>query len=201
VKKVLALAFLSCGSLASLSTRPVFAQTAPPAQLVQSCEACHGKGGGGSPEQDVPRLNGQQKGYLLMRLREFLDPTRGTPHANRMMWPNAARISDDQAAALADYFSRQPATPAGGFGPLAQKGAEIFQHGDKPDIPACSACHGQNGEGAGDAPRLAGQKEGYLTGQLQALSMTARVADPMNHHAWDMSMDQIKAVSAYLAHD
>jgi cytochrome c553 len=182
---------------------PSVAQPAQPAlspELIQSCEACHGKGGD-SRQPDVPRLNGQQKSYLALRLKEFLDPTRGTPHSNRMMWQNASRISDAQADALADYFSRQAPTPAIGFGPQADKGAEIFQHGDKPDIAACATCHGPKGEGLGDTPRLAGQKEDYLVEQLQAFSLTARVADPMNHHAWDMNTDQIRAVSAYLSHN
>jgi cytochrome c553 len=197
MKALLSRAFLSWGLLA-LASMPVAAQPALPGGLAASCEACHGEGGG---QPDAPRLNGQQKGYILMRLKAFLDPTRGTPHSNRMMWPNATRINDDQAAALADYFSRQSPTPAVGFGAMADRGAAIFRNGDAPDIPACATCHGQGGEGLGDTPRLAGQKEKYLVEQLQAFSVAARVSNPMNHHAWDMTMEQIEAVSAYLAHN
>ncbi len=184
--------------LTAFASLPAIAQEAPPEALVRSCEVCHAES---ARQADTPRLNGQQRDYLLLRLKEFLDPTRGTPHSNRMMWPNATRISDDQAAQLATYFSRQVPTQANGFGPVAEKGAAIYQHGDTPDIPACATCHGPKGEGLGQTPRIAGQREDYLVGQLQAFSVTARVGSPMNHHAWDMTLDQIRALSAYLAHN
>jgi cytochrome c553 len=185
---------------AALGAVPAAAQPALPPALIQSCEACHGKGGD-SQRADVPRLNGQQKEYLLTRLREFLDPTRSTPHAIQMMWQNATRVSGGEAQALADYFSRQMPTGRNGFGPLAETGGGIYRQGATPDIPACSVCHGRDAEGLGETPRLAGQHEGYLAAQLNAFMLTARVGSPMNHHAWDMTKDQMDAIAAYLSHN
>jgi cytochrome c553 len=181
-------------------TTSAIAQTALPPALIQSCEACHSKDGD-STRRDVPRLNGQQKEYILDRLREFRDPTRNSPHANQMMWQNATRISDAEAAALADYFSRKMPASASGFGSLADIGGKIFHEGDKPGIAACSVCHGLDGEGRGSTPRLAGQKEDYLINQLDAFMLTARFGSPMNHHAWDMTQEQMRAIAAYLSHD
>ena len=191
---------VSCLMLAAIAGAvPAAAQTVPPA-LVQSCEACHGKDGN-SERRDVPRLNGQQKDYLLERLKELRDPTRNSPHANLMMWQNAARISDAEAAALADYFSRKTPPYGGRFGSLADIGNRIFHEGDKSGIAACATCHGLDGEGRGSTPRLAGQKEDYLIDQLDAFMLTARFGDPMNHHAWDMTQEQIRALAFYLSQD
>lgn len=185
---------------AALTALPAAAQTALPPALIQSCESCHGKGGD-SQKTDIPRLNGQSATYLRERLREFRDPTRNSPHANLMMWQNAARISDGEAAALADYFSRQMPPAKSGFGSLAEIGGKLFHEGGPPGIAACATCHGLDGEGLGDAPRIAGQHEDYLINQLDAFMLTARIGAPMNHHTWDITQEQIRAVAAYLAHD
>ncbi len=96
-------AILSACAFFLLSTPGAMAQTAKPVQAA-SCESCHGISGD-SQKSDTPRLNGQPGAYLLARLREFQDPTRGTPHSNQMMWQNATSFDDADAAALADYFS------------------------------------------------------------------------------------------------
>jgi cytochrome c553 len=185
---------------AFLLTAPAMAQSNLSPGLVLSCEACHGKYGD-SQRPDVPRLNGQSRDYLLIRMREFRDPTRNTPHATLMMWQNSTSVTDTQAAALADYFSSQAPTSRGGFGPDAARGNELFHHGAGPDTAACATCHGQDGEGLGSAPRVAGQHETYLNRQLEAFQLTARVGDPMNHHTWAMSAEEIRAVAAYLANN
>ena len=176
------------------------AETVMP-QAAASCEACHGAGGD-SQKPDVPRLNGQQSDYILIRLREFLDPTRGTPHSNQMMWENATKISDNEAAALARYFSSQaPTRPTASRTAQSEAGDKIFHTGAGPDIPACSTCHGQEGAGLGGTPRIAGQHENYLLGQLQSFMLTARVGTPMNHHTWDMTLEQMQDVSTYLSNN
>lgn len=185
--------------LALLWTGAAMAQPGKPSQAA-GCESCHGAGGD-SQKADTPRLNGQQSGYLLTRLKEFLDPTRGTPHANKMMWENATTISANDAAALADYFSRQAPTPRSGIGAQAEAGRKIFREGAGPAIAACATCHGQDGEGTGGTPRIAGQHKDYVVQQLQAFMLTARVGTPMNHHAWDMTEEQMQQLAAYLSNN
>lgn len=178
------------------------AQTTKPVQAT-GCESCHGVAGN-SQKTDTPRLNGQPSAYLLERLREFQDPTRGTPHSNQMMWETATSFDDADATALADYFSQQAPTQRTGSGPLADAGRKIFTEGagpliPGPFIPPCGTCHGQDGQGQGDVPRIAGQHGEYLNSQIQAFMLGVRVGTPMNHHAWAMTTDQIKALAAYLS--
>jgi len=116
-----------------------------------------------------------------------------------MMWENATKVSDKDAAALADYFSRQAPSPRAGAGAMADAGREIFRNGAGPDIPACATCHGLDGQGLGGTPRIAGQHQDYLARQLQAFMLTTRVGTPMNHHTWDMTSEQMQQVSEYLA--
>lgn len=192
-----AVTVFACFGLLGAGSHAAMAQTAAPAAV---CEACHGPGGD-SRKADVPRLNGQTGEYTLARLRAFLDPTRNTPHADQMMWENATKISDSDAAALAAYFARQAPREPNGSGPLAAAGGRIFAQGAGPEIPACATCHGQNGQGMGVAPRLAGQHGQYLLGQLQAFMLTARVGASMNHHTWSMTMEQMQQLAAYLSND
>ena len=52
------------------------AEAGPDPQLVAKCQDCHGPAGSRSTPA-TPRLNGQDAGYLLHRLKGFLDPTSG----------------------------------------------------------------------------------------------------------------------------
>jgi cytochrome c553 len=48
------------------------------------------------------------------------------------------------------------------------------------------------------APRLAGQHVDYLELQMRAFALAGRIADPMNHHVWVMTPEQMRAVATYL---
>ena len=202
MKGALFLALAICAGLDGVMASGAAAQPLKPA-ATSGCETCHGVNGD-SQKPDVPRLNGQQSAYLLARLRKFQDPTSGTPHADQMMWPNATSVDDADAAALADFFSRQTPTERSGSGPLAEAGCKIFTEGGGPRIPGplippCTTCHGLNGQGQGAAPRIAGQHRTYLVAQLQAFKIGARAGTPMNNHAWAMTTEQIQDQAAYLS--
>jgi cytochrome c553 len=65
---------------------------------------------------------------------------------------------------------------------------------------ACGACHGPAGVSAAPAtPNLAGQKAGYLEGQLKAFKAKTRVNPFMNPVAAGLSDDDIHALAAYWA--
>lgn len=166
--------------------------------LVKSCEGCHGARGE-SRNGDIPRLNGQKSDYILARFRDFRDPKRNTPHANLMMGNRP--ISDSDAAALAQYFSRQTPSPRIGFGIQSQAGAEIFRHGAEPAIPPCATCHGPDGDGLGGTPRITGQHGAYLMQQLSAFNSAGRRGTVMNRHTWDMTQQQMDQISAYLSNN
>ncbi len=144
---------------------------------------------------------GQNADYLFHRLKGFLDPTSGTPHATEHMWQTATDLSDRTATELVRFFAAQPATPADPKMPLAARGEKIYRQGIVGDVPACESCHGPAGEGRAGAPRLAGQRGDYLEEQLNAFMLQMRVSSDMNRHAWHMEPDQFRALRAYLSND
>jgi cytochrome c553 len=184
--------------LASCSAGLAASTPAAPDQAAR-CEVCHGPGGD-SKISGTPRLNGQRQDYLLLRLKEFADPTRSTPHATYQMWETATSLGDRVARDITQYFSSQKPTAAAPSGALSAVGEKLYRQGG-PEIPACQQCHGAAGEGSGLAPRLAGQHAAYIEQQLSAFMLGVRVSQPMNKHAWHMSPDQFKALSAFLARD
>jgi cytochrome c553 len=165
--------------------------------VIRKCESCHGSGGN-SASDTVPRLNGQQALYLRARLFELRDPTRGTGHSIDMMFDNATSISDTTISTLADYFAAKPATAPDPKGSEATLGKRIYENGASNGVSSCSSCHGLAGEGHAAVPRLAGQHKAYLLQQLEALTLTARASQPMNHQAYHLTEDQMKALAAYL---
>lgn len=177
------------------------AQGAMPAAMTKiaaTCQSCHGVGGN-SRLRNVPRLNGQIAGYLAARLKSYRDPTTQTPDAIHAMWDTSNHIGDDEIPQIANYYAQQPPTPAAvNKSALAKQGARLFAQGAK-GVPACQSCHGLHGEGAGNAPRLAGQHGDYLSYQMTAFVVTMRYQGTMNHTAMDLSQDQIDALVAYLA--
>ncbi len=159
------------------------------------CTSCHGQTGD-SPTASVPRLNGQAAAYLYARLHSLRYPVREAPRAIHAMGDIAPALQTDVIAALANFYAGQK-PPKWTPPPDAQEGARLYRQGAK-DIPACQTCHGARAQGFGEAPRLAGQHAEYLELQLQSFTMAARVADPMNHHVWLMTPEQMTALARYL---
>ena len=67
-----------------------------------ACAACHGANGAGLPAQ-YPRLAGQYAEYTEAQLKAFRSSERRND-ANRMMQAIAARMSDPEIRAVADYI-------------------------------------------------------------------------------------------------
>jgi cytochrome c553 len=64
----------------------------------------------------------------------------------------------------------------------------------------CAACHGGNGVSvSANIPNLAGQKAGYVTGQLEAFRAGKRKNEIMNAIANQLSNEDIENVSAFFA--
>ena len=71
-----------------------------------ACAACHGLNGGGIPAQ-YPRLAGQFAEYTEIQLKAFRTGERAND-ANKMMRIIAAKMSDDEIHAVADYIAGLP---------------------------------------------------------------------------------------------
>ena len=70
---------------------------------VPACSACHGPAGGGIPAQ-FPQLSGQHARYTAAQLRAFRSVERAND-PNQMMRAIAARMSEQEIAAVADYIA------------------------------------------------------------------------------------------------
>jgi cytochrome c553 len=112
-------------------------------------------------------------------------------------------------AALAMHFRDLTPKPIGG-GPKngVATGRTIYEEGlPESNVPACSACHGQEAKGQDEIPRLAGQLFPYTVKELTNWSKergqggtkddTSAIMAPTAHN---LTQSQIAAIAAYLSY-
>jgi cytochrome c553 len=152
----------------------------------------------------MPRLAGQQPDYIEAQLRAFIERRRTNP----IMFNVAHVLSPSMLTALATHFKKLDPRPFGGAprGALSE-GKRIFQEGlPESNVPACSACHGMEGKGQNEIPRLAGQLYAYTVGQLTGWKKergqgsavdTSAIMAPTAHN---LTRSQVEAVAAYVSY-
>ncbi|RXH06888.1 cytochrome C [Bradyrhizobium guangzhouense] len=169
------------------------------------CKTCHGLSGQGYRGYfPMPRLAGQQPQYLENQLRAFIERRRTNP-----IMANVAHVlSPSMVATLAAHFRSLDPKPFGAAprGSLAL-GKRIYEEGiPEANVPACSACHGTDGKGQNEIPRLAGQLYDYTVGQLTGWAKvrgqgsavdTSAIMAPTAHN---LSRSQVEAVAAYVGY-
>ena len=171
------------------------------------CEDCHGPSGQGYVGfLTMPRLAGQTTAYLESQLLAFAEGRR-----DRGLFLNMAKIhglSPATRMALAEHFRDAHPRPFGGTPRrFAAAGRRIYEDGvPEANIPACTACHGPEGQGQGPNPRLAGQLYPYLMSRLSRFPNESRRAaadtDPtatMARIAHNLTRSQMAAVAAYVS--
>ena len=169
------------------------------------CKTCHGLSGQGyRGYTPMPRLAGQQPMYLENQLRAFVERRR----ANPIMFNVAHVLSPSMQTALAAHFRDLNPEPLGGAPKeLVATGKTIYEEGlPEANVPACSACHGMEGMGQGEIPRLAGQFFPYTVKELTNWSKergqggtkadTSAIMAPTAHN---LTETQIAAVAAYVS--
>jgi cytochrome c553 len=84
---------------------------------------------------------------------------------------------------------------------VAANGDDIAHNGKGDAVPACSACHGEHGEGQPDAgfPRLAGLNAGYIVHELASFADKTRKNETMAPIASGLTGVDRQAVAAYFA--
>ena len=171
--------------LMSASAFPAWsADEAAGAEKAQMCVGCHGPNGKSSSAQ-WPHLAAQQPAYLVNQLKAFKSGERNNP----MMQSMAGNLNDQDMENLAAYFSKQTPAKAGGDAALASAG--------KDKAGMCLGCHGQQAQGNGQIPRLAGQHPEYLITQLKNFKAGTRKSGHMQAVAGSLSDDDMKALAAY----
>jgi cytochrome c553 len=145
-----------------------------------------------------PRLAAQHPDYLAKQLKDFRDGRR----KSETMADMAKGLQDEDIAGLAVYFSgKKAASRQPGDGDLAAVGKFIFQRGNSySGVPACSSCHGANGHGTQQLPRLAGQHPAYLEIQLKEFSKRERTNDNAVMHTVASKLTELetKAVAIFI---
>lgn len=163
-----------------------------------SCFLCHGAQGE-STSEIFPRLAGQHAEYVAKQLAAFQSGAR----KSTAMADMAAKLTPDEMLALGRYYEKmsipqeEPKDPQ-----LASMGQYIFHNGNKfSGVPACAACHGVNGEGAANLPKLSRQIAGYLEHQLRQFNKRERTNDNTVMHvvAEKMTPLEMHAVAEYLS--
>jgi len=176
-------------------TQQVLARGAELAQ--ERCASCHGLDGQ-SAANSFPRLAGQNAGYLVKQLRDFAASKRH----NDIMKDKVAGLNDADIHALSLHYEAQPGarTPSGDD-LLDGVGRFVYERGNAfAGLPACLSCHGTDGHGTADLPRLAGQHPAYIERQMRQFADKARANDGavMTMMASRMSELELKAVAAYI---
>jgi len=168
-------------------------------KAVNLCSSCHGpRGVSTSPE--FPILAAQQAAYFARQIEAFRDHSRAEKDAHDFMWGVAAQLDETVVDSLAQYYAAQaPAQGRMGDSGLAMKGKELFDRGvPERGVPACAMCHGQNAEGRGEFPRLAGQHAKYVAKQLRAIGTGERGNAVMHGVIKGLTSDEAQAVAAYV---
>ena len=154
-----------------------------------SCLGCHGIEGyrNAYPSYRVPKLGGQQAGYLVIALQGYRNGTRKHPTMNAQ----AISLTDQQIEDVAAYLAsmNNETVEAGG------SEGRSFE-----TATTCVACHGQNGIGLSPAwPTLAGQHEDYLVHSLKQYRNGERSDAIMGGFAAQLSDADINLLAQYYA--
>ena len=168
---------------------------------VRNCTWCHGESASGYPP--APALAAQRPQYVAKQLANFRAHTRDTPFSRQYMWGAARNLDAESVRNLALYFASLPPRAASdGVPGLVGLGQTIYQQGmPEENIVACVVCHGPNGEGVRDIPRLGGLDSTYLRRRLEQWNQGyhAAAGPPMISIASKLSDDQIDALASYLS--
>lgn len=187
--------------LAIVSVAILPAATHAEGLATRNCTWCHG--GTAQGYTPAPRLAGQRALYIENQLADFRAHTRDNPFSKLYMWGAAANLSRQRVRDLAAYFSAIPPQAADdGDRELVAAGRTIYREG-LPDsnIVACIACHGPEGQGVRQIPRVAGLAYSYLTRRLEqwAEGYHVAVGPPMPSITRKLSRNQIEALASYLS--
>lgn len=170
---------------------------------LQVCSNCHGVDGN-SVSPNFPNLAGQTEPYVIEQLTSFRKHSRFDPAGFEYMWGLSRHLTDEQIKDLAAYYASQkaksPAYPSG-RPDLRDAGRTVFASGvPEKNIPPCATCHGPDGLGNQQFPRIAGQHADYVVKQLIVFQRTDERPEGaiMKVIAHDLTRNDIEAVATYV---
>ncbi len=126
-------------------------------ELARACTQCHGENGN-SAIPGTPSLSGQQPGYFVAAIQEYLTGARETPPMHSLIQDLKALDFDSLALYFASQTPTQVRTAPRGDAAAGQALTTL-----------CAGCHGPDGVSTDSAtPSLAGQDPQYLVDALKS---------------------------------
>jgi cytochrome c553 len=157
-------------------------------KLVYACLGCHGieNSKNAYPKYAVPKLGGQNQGYVIAALDQYASGGRWHP----TMQGYAATLSKQDRADIGAFFASIDRSASN----------ESPAEGRPAKAEACVACHGQNGEGTLDEyPNIGGQHADYLAQALNDYRLGKRKNPVMAPFAQQLTREDIAALAAWFA--
>lgn len=149
------------------------------------CAKCHGTDGN-SQTPGIPSLAGQQSGYLVIAMQEYLNSERKATAMHAVV----PGLKKRDMESLALYFASQATAPRPGK-PIGDAAA------GEPLTAVCGGCHGSHGVSSDSAtPSLAGQDARYLVGAIKAYR-TTRQRESMRMYVRGLSERDIDNIAAF----
>lgn len=188
---------LAIFAIAACAAGPLLAGEAIP---LKNCTWCHGPSLEGY--SSAPRLAGQKELYVEDQIMNFHTHVRDNPYSRDFMWNAVAHVDPEMARAFAAYFASLPPEPAkDGNRDLAARGRTIYELGiPEANIVSCLVCHGPDGQGVRQIPRLGGLSYFYLKRRLEEWNQGFHAAAvPMPKVARSLSPNEIDALASYLS--
>jgi cytochrome c553 len=189
-----------------------------PSIVTTNCSGCHGIDGSAELSY-FPRLAGLDAAYAETKMAEFkeipsppsdelygwirslsrkrpqADPTRNEV-INMVGIAHSAKPEELRQANLW-YANQRPSPGRKGEATLIHQGQELYTKGvpDKNILP-CLSCHGEDAQGQGTTPRLAGQNTKYFEAQMEKFRNGGDAV--MSPQARDVTPQQAHAMAVYL---
>jgi len=151
------------------------------------CAGCHGTNGA-SVGDSIPIIGGQNKDYLKKVMKEYREDKR----VGSVMLKIAKGYNEERVEYIAKFFSTQKWVNSNK--PFDKKLAE---EGEKIAV-ICFDCHGKNGKGMDEYPRIAGQHVFYLKQVLKEYKDGINKNDEMSLLK-EYSDEQIEALANYFS--
>lgn len=176
------------------------------AERVKACTICHGEEDRAGRDAYYPRIAGKPQGYLFNQLRNFRDGRRHYQPMAILL----ENMTDEYLQEIALHFaSLQLPYPLPEQISMQTKEIQlaealIYTGIAERDIPACSACHGENLMGVAPfIPGLLGLSRAYIAAQLGGWRngglMRGQTPDCMSEIAKQLTDDEANAVAKWLA--
>ncbi len=158
-------------------------------ERISFCKHCHGEDGN-SKRNYIPNLAEQNPIYLFTAFEKFANGER----SDFVMSKLAKHLTLEDRVNIALYYGQQKVVVN------PSESAQLHDQGQAKFKQVCQGCHGVNGEGKEDMPRLAGQPAEYITRTLKNFRSKdpSRSASIMLSITENMSDEEIDSVASYI---